>query len=137
MNYVFDASFVAALIIPDEKNPQVDRLYDTIENEDKRLSPHLLWYEIANVFMNLIRRKRHTYDEILRLFPIISNLQLTIDSETGIDYTQELLRLCNDFNLSSYDAVYLELAKRKRAVLCTLDKGLRAAAKKCGVAVLK
>jgi predicted nucleic acid-binding protein len=37
----------------------------------------------------------------------------------------------------SYDAAYLELAKRKNATLCTLDAGLQAAAIKYGVAILK
>ena len=60
-----------------------------------------------------------------------------VDFETGIGYSQKLLRLCNDYNLSSYDAAYLELAERKKAVLCTLDDDLRAAAKKHGVAVIK
>ena len=137
MNYVFDASFVAALIIPDEKNPQVDSMYDKIENEDNRLSPNLLWYEIASIFKKLIHRKRHTYDEVLRLFPVLSAIRLTTDHETGIEYSQKLLHLCNDYNLSAYDAAYLELADRKNATLCTLDEGLSDAAKKHGVAVLK
>jgi predicted nucleic acid-binding protein len=41
------------------------------------------------------------------------------------------------FQLTAYDAVYLELARREGLPLATLDKGLRAAAKKAGVALLK
>ena len=37
MVYVFDSSFVATLIIPDEKNPQVDKMYTKILNEDENL----------------------------------------------------------------------------------------------------
>ena len=36
----------------------------------------------------------------------------------------------------SYDTAYLELADRKKAVLCTLDKELQTAAKRHGVMVL-
>jgi len=134
--YVFDASFVGALVIPDEKNPAVDKLYTNIKNEEEKLAPHLLWYEIANIFKNLIRRKRFTFDDVLTFFPSLTALHLTCDFETDPGYSEKLLRLCNDYNLSSYDASYLELAERKKAALCTLDENLQAAAKKRGVTVL-
>ena len=135
MVYVFDSSFVAALIIPDEWNPGVDEIKAGIGEEEEIFIPGLFWYEISNIFYNLVRRRRYTIDEVFRLFPNLSAIRLTGDHETGPGYSANLLRLCSDFNLSSYDAAYLELAKRKNAVLCTMDKSLRAAAKKCGVAV--
>ena len=137
MIYVFDASFIGALIIPDENNMPVRKLYDRIENEDERQAPHLLWYEMTNLFMNLLRRKRYNENEVLSFYPLLEEFRLVVDSETGIEYSKRLLRLCSNYNLSSYDAAYLELAERKRAVLCTLDERLRSAAKKHGVAVLK
>ncbi|MDR2923072.1 MAG: type II toxin-antitoxin system VapC family toxin [Treponema sp.] len=135
MVYVFDSSFVGALIIPDERNPYVDRMYAKIKNEEEKHAPHLLWYEMANIFKNLLRRKRFTFDEVLSFFPRLTAFRITCDFETGPAYTEKLLRLCNDYNISSYDGSYLELAGRKKAVLCTLDENLRAAAKKHGVAV--
>ena len=136
MIYVFDTSFVGALIIPDEKNLQVDKMYGKIKNEDEKYIPHLFWYEIANVFRNLIRHMRFTHDEVLPLFPRLVAMRLETDSEAGPRYSQKLLRLCDTYNLSSYDASYLELAERKEAVLCTLDAALEDAAQKRGVAVL-
>jgi predicted nucleic acid-binding protein len=58
------------------------------------------------------------------------------DFESGTVYSQKLFRLCNDYNISSYDAAYLELAQRKKAVICTLDEKLQAVAKKHDVSVL-
>ena len=137
MKYVLDSSFVGAQIVPDEKNPLIEKMYSKIKREDEKLSPHLIVYEMANLFNNLIRRKRYTYDTVIQFFPFLAAMKLIIDSETGIDYSKKLLRLCNDYNLSSYDAAYLELAERKNAVLCTLDRDLQMAAKKHGVAVMK
>ncbi|MDR2718115.1 MAG: type II toxin-antitoxin system VapC family toxin [Treponema sp.] len=136
MIYVFDASFIGALIIPDEHNPRVKKMYDRIENEDEKHVPHLLWYEIASIFSNLIRHGRFSGDEVQQFFPRLAAFNLKTDFEAGVAYSQKLLRLCNDYHLSSYDAAYLELADRKKAVLCTLDKDLRAAAKKYGVVIL-
>jgi len=135
--YVFDSSFLNALIIPDEKNPQVEGMYAKIENEDERHAPHLIWYEITNVFYNLIRRKRYTFDEVLQFFPRLAAFDITTDYETGSEYTEKLLRLCNDYNISAYDAAYLELAGRKKAILCTMDERLKAAATQYGVAAMK
>jgi predicted nucleic acid-binding protein len=137
MVYVYDASFIAATVIPDEKNPRVEKLHESISENEEIYIPQLLWYEITNIFKNLTRRKRYTYEEVLTFFPRINAIRLTIDYETGIAYSQKLLHLCNDYNLSAYDAAYLELAGRKKAVLCTMDDRLIAAAAQCGVAVLE
>ena len=136
MLYVFDASFVGAQIIPDEKDPHVEILYSKIKRDDEKHAPNLLWYEISNIFMNLIRRKRYSYDEILQFYPHLDAIRLKYDHETGIEYSKKLLRICNNYKLSSYDAAYLELAERKNAVLCTLDNDFQAVAKSYGVKVL-
>ncbi|MDR1858532.1 MAG: type II toxin-antitoxin system VapC family toxin [Treponema sp.] len=136
-DYVFDSSFAGALIVPDEKNPKVDKVYAAIGEREEIFVPQLFWYEIANIFKNLIRRKRYAFDDVQQFFPKLSAIRLTGDAETGTAYSQKLLRLCDDYSLSSYDAAYLELAGRKKAALCTLDDRLRLAAQKYGVAILK
>ncbi len=50
---------------------------------------------------------------------------------------RELLRRALELGLTSYDAMYIDLALRENLPLATLDKGLRAAAAKAGVALLK
>jgi predicted nucleic acid-binding protein len=134
--YVFDASFIGASIIPDEKNPTVDKTRANIGESEEIFVPQLFWYEIANIFNNLIRHEHFTGDEVMQFFPRLVAIRLKTDFETGVVYSQKLLSLCSDYHLNSYDAAYLELAGRKKATLCTLDKDLRTAAKKCGVAVL-
>jgi len=137
MIYIFDSSFLSALVIPDEKNLQVDKMYSKVENDDERYAPHLLWYELTNVFKNLIRRNRFTVTEVLQLYPRLDAIKFTCDFASGTDYSMKLLDLCNKYNLSSCDAAYLELAERKKAVLCTMDENLIKAAKKHGVVTLK
>ena len=137
MKYVLDSSFIGAIIIPDEKNPKVDKVRAGIGEDEEIFIPQLLWFEITNVFKNLVRRKRFTADEVIQLYPQLTSLRLICDYETGTNYSKRLLHLCNEYNLSSYDAAYLELAERKSAILCTLDESLRIAAKKHGVTVIK
>ena len=45
----------------------------------------------------------------------------------------DVLTLVHAFQLTAYDAVYLELARREGLPLATLEKSLRAAAEKAGV----
>ena len=136
MPYVFDASFIGASIFPDENNFRVEKIQADIGEEEEITVPQLFWYEITSIFKNLIRQSRYTGDEVTQFFPRLSAFRLKTDFETGAFYSQKLLRLCNDYNLSSYDAAYLELADRKKAALCTLDKALQIAAKKHGIKVL-
>jgi len=137
MVYIFDTSFIGSLIIPDENNQTAKKMYDKIENEDIIQIPQLFWYEISNTFKNLLRRKRFKEDEVMQFYPRLAAMQLINDNVTGVEYSKKLLRLCNKYNISSYDAAYLELAERKKAVLCTFDENLRLAAKKCGVSVIR
>jgi predicted nucleic acid-binding protein len=125
MIYVFDSSFIGALIIPDEKNLRVDKIRAGISEDETILVPRLLWYEMANIFKNLSRRRRFTADEVMQFYLDLAAIRLTCDNQTGINYSTILLRLCNDYNLSSYDAAYLELAERKKAVLCTMGESLK------------
>jgi predicted nucleic acid-binding protein len=52
---------------------------------------------------------------------------MTTDASLGELYTKKVLELAQEYDLSAYDAAYLELAMRKRAILGTLDKNLRRA----------
>jgi predicted nucleic acid-binding protein len=135
MIYVYDASFVGALIIPDEKNPRIDKMHSVVGDEII-LVPQLLWYEIANIFNKLVRDNRYGYNEVQKFIPLLEAVRLETDSVTGANYSQRLLHLCNNYKLSAYDAAYVELAGRKKATLCTLDKRLRIAAEKSGVALI-
>jgi len=135
--YIYDASYVSALIIPDEKNPKIDKMHKAVSEDDNIFTPQLLWYEVANIFMNLIRRKRYNYEKVTTFFPLLSAVRLKTDFETGVNYSKKIWELCNTYNLSSYDAAYLELADRKKAILCTLDENLINVAKKHGVTIIK
>ncbi|MDR0321642.1 MAG: type II toxin-antitoxin system VapC family toxin [Treponema sp.] len=136
MVYVYDSSFVSALIIPDEKNPKIDKLHRAVSESDEIFTPQLLWYEMTNIFMHLLRRRRYSHENVYNLLPCLSAIRLTTDFENGINYSTKIFLLCDKYKLNSYDAAYLELAARKKAVLCTLDRGLRIAAKKHGIEVI-
>jgi predicted nucleic acid-binding protein len=137
MDLVYDASFITALIIPDEKDEKLVKVQKAIDEDDDIIyTSQIMWYEIANTFMNMIRRKRYVYEHFSHFFKVFKAFDFKTDFESGFDYSEKLFNLCNEYKLTAYDAAYLELAKRKSAVLCTLDEDLIAAAKKHGVEVI-
>jgi len=136
LNYVYDASFIISIILPDENNSKIDGIYDALDENDDVYIPQLNWYETANVFRNLIKHKRFTADEVAYFFPMLSFVNFKTDFESGVSYSKKLCELGNLYKLSAYDAAYLELADRKKAILCTLDDDLTKAAEKHGVKTL-
>jgi predicted nucleic acid-binding protein len=136
MEYVLDASFYASSILPDEKNEFSLKFFSTVGTQDTMYVPHLWWYETGNILKKAIMRKRIGYSEAQVLISKLSDLKIVTDTEFGGTYTETLLKLADDYSLTVYDAAYLELARRKKAVLGTLDNNLKTAAIACGVHVL-
>ena len=63
---------------------------------------------------------------------------LEIDTDRTFHSTDDgvLIALMKDFNLTAYDATYLELAMRRDIPLATFDRGLVAAARLAGVVLV-
>jgi predicted nucleic acid-binding protein len=91
---------------------------------------------MGNLLRKNVLRKRYTYEMALSFIAGLSAFNTCTDSSSGELYTQKLFRLANDYELSVYDAAYLELALRETsglAVLYTLDEGLKNAAISAGL----
>ena len=65
----------------------------------------------------------------------LSQLPINLDPAAPSGIQLAVAAMSREFNLSGYDAQYLELAKRRSLPLATLDKSLRKAAQKAGVPV--
>jgi predicted nucleic acid-binding protein len=97
------------------------------------LVPRLFYIEVANVALmgerhrGLSQEKTADFLRLLRSLPI---LQDTADVATGVD---DVLLLARIHGLTTYDATYLELARRSRLPLATRDQPLQRAAKLIGV----
>jgi predicted nucleic acid-binding protein len=133
MKYVIDCSFSSALFLPDENSDNVRNFFLNFKKNDIILVPQLWWYETNNVLNISLRRKRLDKAAVLRILELINVINIETDSENGIIFTKNVFEISQFYNLSSYDAVYLELASRKKAKLMTLDDELTKAAKKAGL----
>jgi predicted nucleic acid-binding protein len=136
MVYVLDASFCAPHFLPDEKNESTGRFFASVGEDDTMYVPQLWWYEMGNILKKALMRKRIEYSAALELASGLASFNVITDTESGGAYAHALLKLAHDYDLTTYDAAYLELAGRKKAVLGTLDGNLKTAADKFGVKAL-
>lgn len=120
---VVDASVAAAWILPDEHSEGAEALKIEIA-ERGILVPALWWAETRNVLLMAERRGRIDADVTAEALVQLGRLPVAFDSEPE---EGALLSLARAHQLSVYDALYLELARRKGTALATLDKRLAAA----------
>jgi predicted nucleic acid-binding protein len=91
--------------------------------------------EVANSLTVAIRRNRISADQRAEFLANLARLDIATDAHTNEHAWSAALHLADLYNLTVYDAAYLELAQRLRVPLATLDKDLAAAARKAGVEV--
>jgi predicted nucleic acid-binding protein len=133
--FVVDTSIAMAWCFEDEATKQTNALLERLEHE-RAAVPSWWFLEVTNVLALTERKSRITPSKVAEFIALIGTLDLDIDTEAAGRAFTDLLTLCRDYQLTSYDAVYLELANRRRIPLATLDQHLRRAARKAGVDVL-
>ena len=121
---VIDASVAIAWLLDDEDTP--DAVSSLAAAEDAETFVPQLWhFEIRNALLTAERRGRLDPDQIQGRLRYLNALPLKTDSEPDLEAAMALAR---HHRLTFYDALYLELAKRRNAHIATLDKNLAAAA---------
>ena len=131
-----DCSIAAALGLPDERSETAEAFL-AIMADDEVWVPALWWHEIGNVITSAKRGKRITDNDTTGLMLLYGELPLHTDTTHGGPLVERVFRLATSFDLSAYDAAYLELAERKQAGLATLDDRLNKAATASGVQVFE
>src|SRR2546429_8132005 len=100
------------------------------------LVPAWWFIEITNVLVMAERNGRITPAQSDAFIADLGKLGIERDDEAPDRAFTYLLALCRTHRLTSYDAIYLDLALRRNLPLATLDEDLRKTAKKVGVHLL-
>jgi predicted nucleic acid-binding protein len=133
MPFVLDASIAVCWAFDDEEHPTARLALERL-HIDAAIAPRLWWFEVRNALLVSERRRRLTDSDSGRFLQQLARLNVAMDEspdETGV------LALARRYQLSVYDAAYLELAARRALPLATLDRKLEAAAEAAGVALLR
>ncbi len=132
---VLDASLTLAWCFDDEFSPYADRVAETIEL-DGAVAPAIWPLEVANGLIAAERHSRITADDIDAIRELLAALPIEVEPLSLRSALDPVATITREFNLSAYDAAYLELARRLRSPLATLDQRLRAAAVSAGVTLV-
>jgi predicted nucleic acid-binding protein len=96
------------------------------------LVPSIWCLEVANVIARAESKFGLTEARSSEFVNTLHDMHIEVDSETCAHAMNDTLQLARRYNLSAYDAAYLELALREGSPLATLDEGLEKAIKKSG-----
>jgi predicted nucleic acid-binding protein len=129
---VVDASLALALVYQDESSRQIETLLRAMHGGSLTLLAPAHWQiEVASSLQRGARRKRIHADARAPSFALLAALPISIVNE--FPSALELFALADEASLSVYDALYLWLALKERALAATADRSLASSAAKRGV----
>ena len=133
--FVVDCSIAMAWLFNDEATPKTEALLTRLATETA-LVPAWWFIEITNVLAMAERKGHITPTQSDAFIADLGKLGIERDDEAPHRAFTYLLELCRRHRLTSYDAIYLDLAVRRNLPLATLDEDLRKSAKRLGVRLL-
>ena len=133
--FVVDCSISMAWLFNDEATPKTAALLNRLATETA-LVPAWWFIEITNVLAMAERKGRITPAQSDAFIADLGKLGIERDDEAPDRAFTHILALCRTHRLTSYAAIYLDLAVRRNLPLATLDDDLRKTADKLGVRLL-
>jgi len=133
---VVDASVALAWCFPDEASEYADGVLVALEGRTV-IVPAVWALEITNAVLVAERRKRVKQQDVRRFVELLGGLTIIEHSQTVADTVRHVLPLARAYNLSAYDAAYLDVAVRQAAPLATLDRALQKAGRSAGLKIFK
>lgn len=128
MTLILDSSVVIAWLMPDEQAGEADLAVAEAMVHGADV-PALFALEVANAMMMNVRRKRIGLDAALAGLADLATLDIRPEVAPTPETLQTIATVAANHRVSAYDAAYLELARRLRGSLATLDGDLKTAAK--------
>ncbi len=131
MRIVLDASVALTWAFSDEGSEYSARVLEACRHIDA-LVPGVWPSEICNALLVAERRKRLTKAEAVAFADLLEGLKPVVDPAALHHVLAYVVPITRGYQLSVYDASYLELAAREQAQLATVDRRLRNAAQGIG-----
>lgn len=132
--FVLDCSVTMSWLFTDETDGKSKKLASQLELHNA-IAPSIWSYEVGNVLLTALRRKRISEAIAEECKSILNDLPIEIDDTSTYNILRHSFHLAHEYKLSLYDAAYLELSMRHSLPLASFDKSLITAAKKAGIEI--
>lgn len=135
MRFVLDNSVTMRWFFGDGKPEELEyagKVLDALK-QDSALVPVTWGLEVANVIARAESKGLVTEARSGAFLEMLEGVDIEVDAATFVHALSDTLQLARRYNLSAYDASYLELALRQGLMLATLDEDLKKAALKAGL----
>ena len=135
MNFVLDNSVIMRWFFGDGKPRELayaDKVLDAMKKASA-IVPATWGLEVASVIARAEAKGLVTEARSAAFLEMLAGVDIEADTATFHHALSDTLQLARRYQLSAYDASYLELALRQGIPLATLDEDLQKAAKKAGV----
>jgi predicted nucleic acid-binding protein len=132
---VVDASVMVAWLLNEPHLSLGDEVYGLLATERIFVPAH--WpAEIGNAMVMSIRRGRMSVADQSSMMRRLSTLDLVVQPHAEPAAIDRLVQLAVQEGLTAYDAAYVALARDTGSALATIDREMRASAKRLGVVLL-
>jgi predicted nucleic acid-binding protein len=135
MKFVLDNSIAMRWLLNDRDASTQDyarKVLELLVEGATAVVPNLWALEAANVVLKEMKKGNITQADASQFIALLGELDIASDTQTHAHALGDTLGLAKQYDLSSYDAAYLELALRKGFPIATVDKDLGDAASEAG-----
>ncbi len=133
MPFVIDNSVVSGWLLESQASTYGDAIALRLQ-DSRAVAPPLLLLEYTNVLRTACKRQKIIAIQAQEMLAMLAKLPIDIDS-TATNPAQ-VFDLALRYDLTSYDALYLDLALRRSLPIATQDQALLSAAVVAGVGVV-
>jgi predicted nucleic acid-binding protein len=136
--FVLDNTVAMAWCFTEEATEFTKTLLSRLSNlTDSAVVPALWLYEVANVVELAVRKGRIPGEKALAFLDSLADLPIEVENPSRTQVFVTVRTLAGQYQLTGYDAAYLELAIRHQLPLASLDKALSRAALAAGLSTVR
>lgn len=139
MKLVLDASMALAWLFERQNKEEAQCAENALiaVTDCETIVPTLWHIEIANALLVGERRKVISEAQVIDYLNRLSKLPILTDDVAPANRRELVMGLAREYELTAYDATYLDLALRANAMLATFDKKLTQAMSQAGGKIFK
>jgi predicted nucleic acid-binding protein len=133
---IVDAPLFAAWLLDERDYGPAHAVWDVVSGNNMMFLPVHLPNEIANALRRAVRTNRLRAEEIRPIAERLGAFKIRFAEPTPLDQIGPLAAEALEHGLSTYDMIYVRIARDHQYRLATIDKAMRAAARRMDVELL-